>query len=1014
MNFSFSERRLLHFSPPVNPQQGKGPELQEVLTDLEKGMDAPQAKQLVADLIATANTDEEKAKDDLKATVEKAATLEFDHLVATGKSPEEALAEVQKDFGMFRLDFSINATTKKLEMKASAETANHPEPTTHEERIMYGIEDAMATFSNPKATMGQQIAAVFKIFALAKDFLKRAMNGTLGDSYESPNSKRTREQKEAAKRRNEIRQDIRNELRSGTTPAALQLKKEGELTNTKNNIQKKKGEITTKNLELKQQQEALAKVPAGTDAATNATATAQRNAIQANITNIQKDISTLQTALDALIKEEADLNVYIKEITNIGNEQRELPEKIKSMLKQLGKALSELPEEKVPGSNALGALLQNANATPEPGMKIKVVDSAGNPINGPIQAILKKPPLDKDVSDDDMGMDAGGNVINSDKFAEFMTSGLLDEINISADELQEVVRGEIKNKVEGKDADGKDITGAVLLPNKDKILSTLDKPNTWVEVELAGPPAVKGGITFVDGEVWFQSEDGQTAKRLNTSKKDAEWDAQPNTYFTGTEAKPIPNNAKPDKRDRLYEYESKNGRNNWRKLSMSEIVANNTLTITEDAGNPIDAATLTEALKGPGWTEYTAFPNYEFYYDGNDTFIMQTKDKPTEVEYFDLDAFGDDPVNTQMQDKPDHYFNGTDIVKIPEDVPVAGKRDRGNKFEDHKWIEKSKKEIVEHALANPPAGAPDPKEVAAVGNPNAWKDGGATDDYFWSGETLYKSSADGKTAHEWDSKDYVDNNNDTWKPIPNKYVNGSGNTEDVPNDSTHKYDRAKHKWAFDEDLAINNLVPASAKEKRGLDSLKQATDWKDNSEYPKYEGIRVGNTIYLQYIDSPKWMWVADLEKGTYTKKPGKYFDGSSEQNLPAERFRTEYDTASRTWKKLDANEAKLLKKKRMEDGALILDNPDVLSITKNSDTSYTLVSKEGKIINFRFNTSTNKWDWQMTSKLSATNSKWYAMKTPLAPGGGADAKRKEGVNAFNAYRTKLLAVNNSNELATS
>src|SRR3989344_4507628 len=384
MKFTFSrrhekERRMIAFAPPPSPGEGQAPEpqtppegerpkLDAVLGKLGESIDNAEARQVVEELKVQATADQNKAQEKLVATLGKASQLEFDFLIKAtteggmGMTPEAALTEIKTDFGArfpSFVDFKLEGG-KLVMVSVSAETKERPEPTTQEERISQGIEDAMNVLNDKNASIGKKLAAVFKIFALGKEFLKRAMDGTLGDPFESNKSKQSREARELAQKRKEMRDKIRNDLKNnGGNFDQLR-------DRAQTDLDKKKNELKTEEAQLKAEETSLADLRKQlTDTPGDEPNKAKREQLTKSIAEQEKKVSDQTEKVKAKQKEVNEAQVYLDEITTIETERNEAPQKMTDVIQKLGIALTSLTNEEA--KNA-GAILKAAKVIPGDGV----------------------------------------------------------------------------------------------------------------------------------------------------------------------------------------------------------------------------------------------------------------------------------------------------------------------------------------------------------------------------------------------------------------------------------------------------------------------------------------------------------------------------------------------------------------------------------------------------------------------------------------------------------------------
>ncbi|HCX21380.1 MAG TPA: hypothetical protein DHN29_05665, partial [Cytophagales bacterium] len=204
-NFGFWEKRILNFSPPPKkpkqtPPQAPGDPLDQILGTLEGEIDGPKAIAAVQQTRAAVNSKQSLAMDELMNQLKDAAQLAFDYLTKQeGKMPIEALDEVNKDMAQFHVEFTDTDGDGNIE-------AGRSTPATQGDMLMQKGKDALDVFSNPNATPMDMAKAAATLIQVAREFWERLMNGTLDETYETKNSKTSREKREAAK---ELRKQVK-------------------------------------------------------------------------------------------------------------------------------------------------------------------------------------------------------------------------------------------------------------------------------------------------------------------------------------------------------------------------------------------------------------------------------------------------------------------------------------------------------------------------------------------------------------------------------------------------------------------------------------------------------------------------------------------------------------------------------------------------------------------------------------------------------------------------------------
>ena len=427
-------------------------------------------------------------------------------------------------------------------------------------------------------------------------------------------------------------------------------------------------------------------------------------------------------------------------------------------------------------------------------------------------------------------------------------------------------------------------------------------------------------------------------------------------------------------------------------------------------------AEIAKAISEPNvWQETNATHHYIF--DGKNVYSQSVDG--TGLYILNLNTLAENGTVTYylVENGATKYFNGTEIKDAPEGGD-ADKLKRGYKYENHEWKQKEKTEVIDYQLKKNTFTDTDRQKAAedAASSPNTWKSSGTLEAFF-DGTSLYFQDTHGTAATKFNIEKYLaddDGAGNFIEALAGKYINGSGAEVPLPSDKTHIWDHETHEWKFDTNHAIGNLAPASALEKEGLKAHAANEGWTDNTKFPGWEGIKVGDMIYVQASANPDAVWVADLQKGTYLETKGKYFDGRTNTvtKVPPMLNRTEYDQSTKSWGKIEGQDVNNRKANRINEGKLVLDNLTKLDGVKTGDHQYSLKGEldagRKEVVDIRFNTSNHQWEWRWNANIMA-NDDWDPMTVVPTIGSSTDVKLKTTLSDINDVRTSLLTVNLSN-----
>ena len=435
----------------------------------------------------------------------------------------------------------------------------------------------------------------------------------------------------------------------------------------------------------------------------------------------------------------------------------------------------------------------------------------------------------------------------------------------------------------------------------------------------------------------------------------------------------IPEGGDPDLLDKLYDWQQLAGNNEWKAKNFRELHAENRWTMHD---GPDLTALLNDALKVENegkWVEGTkaSGTRVHMYFDGK-TLYLQNVEAPSSVSVFQpeeqIRTGGTAPLSIK---KDDAYFNGSEVVEFTDDMKDDGKRARGYTFEHPVWREKTHEEVAKAIpFSDDDFEAATEKAVAAKG----WGSEGDKDAYF-DGTNFYNQTKDGESLHQFNFAKNQENGNiaAAWEPLTGKYLNGSGDIVDRPNPDSFEYDRPTKTWTLDETKAIRNMNISGDTVTAGLirDRLEMVldfTEWKDNPSYSGNEVVRVDNVIYEQKINNPEDVWVADLEKGTYTRKSGWYLEGPDKKlaEVPSVADRVDYDTDTNTWNKLTPEESENRTKNRIARGVKTMTDSG-REYQKNGDEWAVSLTDDGDKMLLRFPESNNTWQYKPEGDMSWT-----------------------------------------------
>lgn len=1008
-NFFF-EHRLMHFSPGgqggpsgapgQNPGQPQTPEKKTLKQQVEALVqantlsqgDVPKVGQMLQEI---ANLDQAQAETKLRQQLGKAMALRHAALIdpngADKLSPEDALTKVRAEYAAVT-DVRLALDEQKKPVIEVAEV-QRPEPRTHEERIMQGMEDAMAVLSEEGASIGKKIGAIFKLLALAKEFMKRGMDGTLGDSYESPTSQRTREQREASANRNRIRAQIRQDLQSKDFDELTQ-ETERDLNSVQGELRQKEAAKTTADQDMKRLQDELKAVTGDTDADKQ-----KRTDLNEQISAKQQEIAALQAEIDGLKKKEADLKVRLEEIDKIKEEREQWPSKLEAMLNKLGEALKKLPEDKVPGAATLGSELMSSELRVETeGMQYKIfvgTSTLGDRI-AQVFADLKNelPDFDASVSPEDMGMDADGLIVDTDKFIGFMTAGLFTKISEAGSTLNDALKQEVQDALDGKDENGtvEESRKFPEGPERQAVVAALESPGSWQEV--AGDPATNE-VVFAVGSVWRQSKDGLGVARLNIEVQPPEWEDQSDKYFNGTELKDIPEDDPAGAREQLFEWNQQ--QHEWIQKPLKDVMDN--------------ATDLQQsALDAPG--EWHTEGGISVFYDGQQTMYEQSETEPMSYSKLNVNYYVDVTNNDQWEVVDDQYINTA--TNQPVELPITGdtrKLRRACKFEEGQWVERTRTELFQHTID---AGYDRPgPDHEAFATPNEWANATAAgeDDFYFDGTDFYLQLQNGTRLNKLDFENYVDGGSMRWSHVEGKYLNGAGELVDLPSEDTHEWNDEDHIWELDIEKSIEFAMEDVWEEDYKV--VAETEGWLNSlPDHPEWEGIRLGVMVYTQRSDAPDTLYSVNLDTGEWEKQKGFYLNGSKKVvQAPKPSRRGSYDEDARTWEEISQEASEERTEQRIEHGAdKIAMAPGGLTAEASPDKKdYKITGKTGPndadkhvMFHLHYSDTRAEWMWKWDEEyLSGHN--WDTMSEAPSVANNSKQEFKDSARAFASLQRDLL-----------
>ena len=694
-NFGFWEKRILNFSPPPKkpkqtPPQAPGDPLDQILGTLEGEIDGPKAIAAVQQTRAAVNSKQSLAMDELMNQLKDAAQLAFDYLTKQeGKMPIEALDEVNKDMAQFHVEFTDTDGDGNIE-------AGRSTPATQGDMLMQKGKDALDVFSNPNATPMDMAKAAATLIQVAREFWERLMNGTLDETYETKNSKTSREKREAAK---ELRKQVK-------LKGAAQHKKD--LNKRKSDIPKDIAKIDA-DIALKKAPLATAKAQLNAEQAVPADKrnTAQIGTLQAQIDTLEIEMKDLQKKKEDLESEDRKIDMQLTQLDYLQKNAKKIEQDVQKQVRDIALQF------KVLGAD-VGNVFTGVTATMDPNTLEITLAKGAQTFNEVLKEALVKingklGPKNQIKVDETIAM-SGVNA-----------AGVLEDLGklVALPTQIKSINAEFR-KALAKQA-GEDIkvsTDADVIKLKEFLTDKVLTEEKWIP----GPDGDNDYI-FDGGVVYKQDNKTGECQELDLDGANTKFVPKANQFYSKSEhgLKTIPDAGTAEQQARGHMYNPKN--KEWEDKTTAQTLQNALDKNELPAGTNIKDS-LTALVSGnkpkADWNDNSVAGEPDVYWDGGTNVYLQNKTSGSvqriKIEdYINADA-GNLTLDAAIANK---YVNGAGQLV---DMPSIATHEYDQKSKTMKLMEGGDLNL---ALNNMGLGAPEVAlaEAAIADKTGDWVDG---------------------------------------------------------------------------------------------------------------------------------------------------------------------------------------------------------------------------------------------------------------------------------------------------
>lgn len=304
----------------------------------------------------------------------------------------------------------------------------------------------------------------------------------------------------------------------------------------------------------------------------------------------QEDLNAAKKALEDAKKAERDIVGSIEDLKDMQNSSAKVEAAVQKTLAESGKVYLASPNDAM---KALGQAMIDAVVTTTPDLKVNVTAN-GKPFGDHVRDLMRQAGVSELPTNAQIGVDDAGNIIAMETFTTFLGT----EMNDQVDESQ---KGALKEYI------------AANMPDRvEELNQVIDANGGWVDGSTAGME-----LAYSGGHIVQQAKDNPTSVTVISGTGVTR---EADKYFNGSAVVDVPEAGDDAKRAKMYVFDSKGERREWRLQTILERLDTDNQVFAEDTATAA-------ALKNPNtWQKVDGDEDHEAFYDGDQNLYYQSAD----------------------------------------------------------------------------------------------------------------------------------------------------------------------------------------------------------------------------------------------------------------------------------------------------------------------------------------------------------------------------------------------------